>query len=69
MDNAAWRKGLKLIFVAVGKQDSMSYQHAQNVVDTLKAHGFNPEYYESAGGHTWISWRDRLVKFAPRLFQ
>lgn len=69
VDNTAWRKDLKLVYVAVGKQDTMSYQHAHNVLDILKAHGYAPEYYESSNGHTWISWRDYLVKFASRLFQ
>jgi hypothetical protein len=26
-------------------------------------------YNESAGGHTWMNWRDYLADFAPRLFR
>ena len=38
-------------------------------VDLLKKHGFVPEFKESAGGHTWLNWRDYLIEFAPRLFK
>jgi hypothetical protein len=24
---------------------------------------------DSAGGHTWLNWRDYLTAFAPQLFQ
>jgi enterochelin esterase family protein len=35
----------------------------------LKKHGFAPFFRESAGGHTWINWRNYLDEFAPQLFQ
>jgi enterochelin esterase family protein len=35
----------------------------------LKEHGFKPVFLESAGGHTWLNWRDYLNEFAPQLFQ
>jgi hypothetical protein len=38
-------------------------------VDLFKKHGFTPAYKESAGGHTWLNWRDYLNAFAPQLFQ
>jgi enterochelin esterase family protein len=38
-------------------------------VDLFKKHGFTPVYKESAGGHTWLNWRDYLSEFAPQLFQ
>ena len=40
-----------------------------STVDLLKKHGFAPVCQESAGGHTWLNWRDYLNEFAPRLFQ
>jgi enterochelin esterase-like enzyme len=27
-------------------------------VDVVKQHGFSPVFKESAGGHTWLNWRD-----------
>jgi enterochelin esterase family protein len=38
-------------------------------VALFKKHGFTPVYKESAGGHTWLNWRDYLNAFAPQLFQ
>ncbi len=35
----------------------------------LKGHGFDVTYEETAGGHTWLNWRDYLGTFAPMLFQ
>jgi hypothetical protein len=34
----------------------------------VKKHGFDVVSKESAGGHTWINWRDYLSEFAPLLF-
>jgi enterochelin esterase family protein len=38
-------------------------------VELFKKHGFTPAFKESAGGHTWLNWRDYLNEFAPQLFQ
>lgn len=38
-------------------------------MDLLTKHGFAPVFKESAGGHTWLNWRDYLAEFAPQLFQ
>jgi enterochelin esterase family protein len=68
LDNAAWKKGLKLVWLSTGKDDFL-LQTTHSTVDLLKKHGFNPVYEESTGGHTWINWRNYLVEFAPKLFQ
>jgi enterochelin esterase family protein len=38
-------------------------------VELFKKHGFQPEFVETDGGHTWLKWRDYLNEFAPKLFQ
>ena len=38
-------------------------------VAMLKKHGFDVAYKETAGGHTWINWREYLNEFAPQLFR
>lgn len=43
-------------------------EYAYIGVDMLKTHGFNVVFQESAGGHTWINWRQYLNEFAPLLF-
>ena len=68
LDNAQWKKGLKLVWFRTGKDDFL-LQTTRSTVDLLKKHGFNVTYDESSGGHTWLNWRDYLIEFAPLLFQ
>ncbi len=68
LDNPASKKGLKLVWLATGKDDFL-LETTHKTVDLLKKHGFNPVYNETAGGHTWLNWRDYLNEFAPKLFQ
>jgi enterochelin esterase family protein len=35
----------------------------------LKKHKFDVQFQETAGGHTWLNWRDYLHTFAQLLFQ
>ena len=68
LDNAQWKKGLKLVWFSTGKEDFL-LQTTHSTVDLLKKHGFAVTYAESSGGHTWLNWRDYLIAFAPLLFQ
>jgi enterochelin esterase family protein len=68
LDNAAAKKGLKVFWLSTGKDDFL-IESTRSTVDLLKRHGFAPQYTESAGGHTWLNWRDYLSQFAPLLFQ
>ena len=68
LDDAALKKDLKLLWFATGKDDFL-LTTTKATLDLLKKHGFTPVYKETAGGHTWINWRDYLVEFAPQLFQ
>jgi enterochelin esterase family protein len=68
LDNAEAKKGLQLLWFSTGKDDFL-VQTTRASVDLLKKHGFQPEYTESEGGHTWLNWRDYLQQFAPRLFR
>ena len=68
LDDAAAKKGLKLFWFATGKDDGL-ITTTQKTVELLKTHGFNPVMKESAGGHTWLNWRDYLNEFTPQLFQ
>jgi enterochelin esterase-like enzyme len=67
LDNAQWKKGLKLCWFSTGKDDFL-VQTTRSTVDLLKKHGFPVVYEESVGAHTWLNWRDYLIKFAPQLF-
>lgn len=68
LDNAALRKGLRVLWFATGKEDRL-LPTTTATVDMLKKHGLDATFSESAGGHTWINWRNYLAEFAPRLFQ
>jgi len=68
LDNTSARKGLKLFWFSTGRDDSL-ISNTVATVDFFKKHGFSPVYQESAGGHTWLNWRDYLTEFAPQLFQ
>ena len=68
LDNAAAKKGLKVLWFSTGKDDFL-VETTRSTVELLKRHGFAAQYVESAGGHTWLNWRDYLSQFAPLLFQ
>ncbi len=68
LDNAAAKKGLKLLWFSTGKEDRLMTT-TQATVEMLKKHGFEPVFKESPGAHTWINWRHYLIEFAPQLFQ
>ena len=68
LENAALKKGLKVFWFSTGSEDFL-LENTKATVDLFKKYGFNPVFQESAGGHTWINWRDYLNEFAPQLFQ
>ena len=67
LDDANLKKGLKLFWFATGKEDFL-LGTTKSTLELFKKHGFNPTYQETAGGHTWINWRNYLTEFAPQLF-
>lgn len=68
LDDANARKGLKLLWFATGKDDFL-IETTRATVAVFKRHGFQVEYQETAGTHSWENWRDHLHQFAPRLFR
>jgi enterochelin esterase-like enzyme len=68
LDNAALKKGTKLVWLSTGANDGL-LPNTKSTVDLLKKHGFDPVFHESPGGHTWINWRNYLSEFTPLLFQ
>jgi enterochelin esterase-like enzyme len=68
LDDVSARKGLRLLWFATGKEDFLLKTSLETVA-LFKKHGFSPVFKESAGGHTWLNWRDYLSEFAPMLFQ
>ena len=68
LSSSSMKKGLKLFWFSTGKDDFL-LNNTIATVELFKKHGFTPVYKESAGGHTWLNWRDYLNAFAPQLFQ
>ncbi|HTP36164.1 MAG TPA: alpha/beta hydrolase-fold protein [Candidatus Acidoferrales bacterium] len=68
LDNAALKKGTRLVWLSTGSEDGL-LPNSKATVEMLKKHGFNPVFQESPGGHTWINWRNYLNEFTPQLFQ
>jgi enterochelin esterase-like enzyme len=68
LDDSALRRELQLVWFSTGKDDFL-LDTTKATVAMLEKHGFDVDYEESAGGHTWINWREYLTKFAPQLFR
>jgi enterochelin esterase family protein len=68
LDDAAAKRGLALVWFSTGKDDFL-LDTTKATVEMLEKHGFEVVYEESAGGHTWINWREYLAKLAPQLFR
>ena len=68
LDNVSLKPGTKLLWLATGVDDRL-IANTRTTVEILKTHGFQPEFKETPGAHTWLVWRDYLQQFAPRLFK
>lgn len=68
LENTSAKDGIKLFWFATGRDDFL-VERSRATVELLKKHGFDVEYKETEGGHTWIKWRDYLRELAPQLFQ
>jgi enterochelin esterase-like enzyme len=68
LDNNDLKKGLRLFWFATGKEDFL-LNVSRATVDLFKRHGFAVIYEETPGGHTWLNWREYLVRFTPLLFK
>jgi enterochelin esterase-like enzyme len=68
LNNSTLRDGLHLLWYGVGVDDFL-IETTRSSVKLLEDSGFAVEYEETAGGHTWIVWREYLHRFASRLFK
>jgi enterochelin esterase family protein len=68
LDNASLKNGTRLLWIATGVDDGLM-PRTRTTVEIVKKHGFQPEFKETPGAHTWLVWRDYLREFTPRLFR
>ncbi len=66
-DDTRARRGLRLVWFATG-QDDFLLETSRSTVAMLREHGFEVEYHETEGAHTWLNWREYLRTFARELF-
>ena len=62
-----FRKGVKLYWIGVGKEDFL-YEENMRYLELLDEFNINYTLLQSEGGHTWRNWRVYLSEFAPLLF-
>ncbi len=67
-DPAAANRQLHLLWIACGRDDGL-FPTAKRFSAFLTAHHINHVFWESAGEHTWINWRNYLKEISPLLFR
>jgi enterochelin esterase-like enzyme len=68
LDQADLKPGTRLIWFGCGTEDFL-LKTSETTVTMLKSHSFDVISKQSAGGHTWLNWRDYLQEFTPLLFK
>jgi enterochelin esterase-like enzyme len=68
LENESLKSGLKLVWFATGKDDFL-IGTSRATVNLLRDYDFEVTFKETAGGHTWINWREYLYEFAQYLFR
>jgi enterochelin esterase family protein len=68
LTDASLRDGLEYFWFGIGDEDFL-LDTAKASVAMFEERGFDITYHESAGGHTWMNWRDYLNDFAQHLFR
>ncbi|MGB9611025.1 MAG: alpha/beta hydrolase-fold protein [Bryobacteraceae bacterium] len=67
LSDAKARQGLRLLWFRTGKDDFL-LETTRATVELFRKYGFQPDYQETPGAHTWIVWRQYLNEFAALLF-
>ncbi len=66
---AATNKKLKLLWMGVGKDDTLVGPSAQALHELLTAKGITHTFRLTEGRHEWVVWRHHLQEVAPLLFR
>ena len=70
VNNAALtNKKIKLLWIGVGKDDSLVGAGAKALDATLTSKGVTHTFKVSEGRHEWVVWRHHLYEVAPLLFR
>lgn len=66
---ATTNKTLKLLWLGVGKDDTLVGANAKALEATLTAKGITHTFRLTEGRHEWVVWRHHLDEVAPQLFR
>ena len=58
----------RLVFGGCGKQDA-ALEENRAFAALLEKNGVRQVFKESAGGHSWLTWRELILELLPRLFR
>ena len=67
-DAAAINKGLKLLWIGIGREDSL-FPGVKTSHENLEKAGIKHVWAETDGAHVWTVWRKYLVEFGAQLFR
>ncbi|CAN5122703.1 esterase family protein [soil metagenome] len=68
LNDPSFNKNKKLFWVSIGKDDFVMDANKKTLA-LLDKHQIKYQYQETAGGHTWINWRQYLNEYVPMLFK
>lgn len=68
LEDDSLKDGLEQFWFAIGDEDFLLATATASVA-LFREHGFDVDYHESGGGHTWTNWRVYLNDFAQQLFR
>ncbi|WP_394355478.1 esterase [Spirosoma validum] len=68
LNDPSFNKGKKLFWIGIGKDDFVMDANKKTLA-LLDKHQIKYQYKETAGGHTWINWRQYLNEYVPMLFK
>lgn len=68
LNDPSFNKSKKLFWVGIGKDDFVMDSNKKTLA-LLDKHNIKYQYKETAGGHTWINWRQYLNEYVPMLFR
>jgi enterochelin esterase family protein len=68
-DPAATNKQIKLLWMGVGKDDTLVGPSAKALDALLTAKGIKHTFVVGEGRHEWVVWRHHLNEVAPLLFR
>ncbi|GAB3930435.1 esterase [Larkinella terrae] len=68
LNDPGFNKNKKLFWIEIGKDDFVMDANKKTMA-LLDKHQIKYQYKETAGGHTWINWRQYLNEYVPLLFR